>query len=284
MSKTQRLRPVEALTVTLICLFMLAVIPLACRRTRSTDYRMVCGTNLSGIGKAMLIYANDYDDEFPRSGGRRSVWATRIPNWKASNRFEAYGIAADGDGGGGSISSCFYLLVKYVEVTPKTFVCRQDRGTSEFKSADYSTGNRELIDLWDFGPNATKHCSYSYHMPFGRYALQTSSEPGLAVAADRNPFIPSPMAEAKTMPTGFNPDTAGRDELRLVNANQHGGNGQNVLFLDNHVAFERTPCCGIKDDNIYTAWDGGDIRRGSPPVRGSQPQDRIDSLLVHDAP
>ncbi|MBN2591568.1 MAG: hypothetical protein JXA96_17005 [Sedimentisphaerales bacterium] len=34
-------------------------------RTRQIAFRMVTGTNLSGIGKSMLIYANDYYDEFP---------------------------------------------------------------------------------------------------------------------------------------------------------------------------------------------------------------------------
>ncbi len=37
----------------------------ALARTRQVARRMVSGTNLSGIGKALLIYANDYDDQFP---------------------------------------------------------------------------------------------------------------------------------------------------------------------------------------------------------------------------
>ena len=280
--KTQSLRPLEVLAVLFMCLFLLAIVPLACRRTRSTDYQMRCGVNLSGLGKAMLIYSNDYDDELPRSAGRNSVWATRIPNWMAPNRFAAYGISAKGEGGVGSISSCFYLLIKYVEVTPKSFVCPQDRGTSEFKAADDGAGDRDLIDLWDFGTNPWKHCSYSYHMPFGLYALTTSREPGMAVAADRNPYIACPMAEAKSISL-FVPE-AGREALKAGNAVQHDEEGQNVLFLDSHVAFEKKPYCGINDDNIYTYWDGGDIRRGSPPTLGSAPMDRTDSLLVHDDP
>ncbi len=43
----------------------LGVMMPALTRTRQLSYRMVSGTNLSGIGKAMLIYANDYNDEFP---------------------------------------------------------------------------------------------------------------------------------------------------------------------------------------------------------------------------
>jgi len=37
----------------------------ALARVRQTAFRMVCGQNMSGLGRAMLIYANDFDDKFP---------------------------------------------------------------------------------------------------------------------------------------------------------------------------------------------------------------------------
>ena len=53
--------------------------------------------------------------------------------------------------------------------------------------------------------------------------------------------------------------------------------------MDTHVGFEKRAFCGIDDDNIYTYWDGGDIRRGGLPIPGiSVPMDRLDSLLVND--
>jgi len=272
---------VELLVVIAIIALLMGILMPALSRVRQIAFRMVCGTNLSGIGKAMLIYSNDYDDELPRAGGRNSTWNTIIPAWMAANRFQAYGVAANGDGGQGSISSCFYLLVKYAEVTPKSFICKGDSGTTDFKPADNGAGDRDLIDLWDFGTTPWEHCSYSYHMPFGLYAMTTSSEPGMAVAADRNPFIPSPMAEAKNISL-FVPE-GGREAIKIGNANQHQEDGQNVLFLDSHVGFEKNPYCGINDDNIYTYWDGGDIRRGAQPTLGSAPGDRTDSLLVQDA-
>jgi prepilin-type N-terminal cleavage/methylation domain-containing protein len=272
---------VELLVVIAIIALLMGILMPALARVRQIAFRMVCGTNLSGIGKAMLIYSNDYDDELPRAGGRNSTWNTMIPAWMAANRFQAYGVAANGDGGQGSISSCFYLLVKYAEVTPKSFICKGDSGTTEFKPADNGAGDRDLIDLWDFGTTPWERCSYSYHMPFGLYAMTTSSEPGMAVAADRNPFIPSPMAEAKQISL-FVPE-GGREAIKVGNANQHQEDGQNVLFLDSHVGFEKNPYCGINDDNIYTYWDGGDIRRGAQPALGSTPMDRTDSLLVQDA-
>jgi hypothetical protein len=92
-------------------------------KTHSTSYTFLCGTNLSGIGKAMLIYANDYEDELPRAGGPSSPWTGRIADWAASDRSSAYGLSPDGSGGQVSISASLYLLVKYCEVAPEAFLC-----------------------------------------------------------------------------------------------------------------------------------------------------------------
>ena len=273
---------VPCVMLPLIALLMGIMMP-ALARTRQVAFRMVCGTNLSGIGKAMVIYAGDYDEELPRSGGIDSTWSKNIPNYKASNRYAAYGVKADGSGGQANISSCFYLLVKYTEVTPKSFICKGDIGATEFKPFNEDAGNLRLIDLWDFGEEPSKHCSYSYHMPFSQYALSTQSEPGMAVAADRNPLQDSPAFTAKSWPGIYNPN-GGMKAVRYGNAIAHQEDGQNVLFMDGHVGFEKRPFCGINDDNIYTYWDGGDIRVGAAPLIGSEPQDRLDSLLVDDGP
>ncbi|GEM_PF-199618 len=278
--KAKKFGPIEILVVVFVCLFALAVIGPAMQMSRFEEYRLACATNLSNIGKAMLIYANDYDDELPRSGGRNSVWAPTIPDWRANNRFSAYGLSANGDRGSASISSCFYLLVKYVEMTPRTFVCPGDAGTTEFKLADVDAGGNMLTDLWDFGPEPGKHCSYAYHMPFGLYALSTSNDPGMAIAADRNPWMDSPAGMDKYIGL-FDPD-GGREAVKVGNAVAHEEEGQNVLFLDIHVGFEERSACGVNNDNIYTQWDGGDIRYGMVPIVGSEPMSRLDSLLVHD--
>ena len=250
------------------------------RLPRSTAFRMVCGTNLSGLGKAMLIYSSDYDEELPRAGGKSSVWAAKIADWKALNRFNAYGLAPDGSGGVGTISSCFYLLVKYAEVQPKSFLCNKDSGVKEFIPAKHGARGRDPIDLWDFGPEPTKHYSYSYNMPFSGYALTNEDDPGLAVAGDRNPWMDSPFQKARDFQV-FDPN-GNWEAIKAGNAIGHQGDGQNVLFLDNHVGFEKRSFCGVNDDNIYTYWDGEDIRRGTPPKLGSQPADKADSLLVND--
>ncbi len=269
-----------AIPVVLLCLLFLPRIFL---RPRSTAYRMVCGSNLSQIGKAMLIYANDYEDKLPRAGGRASTWQPKINNWQAGDRITAYGLQPDGTGGAASISASFYLLIKYSEISAKTFVCTHDKGTMEFKAAEYGVRDKELIDLWDFGPEPWKHCSYAYHTPYGSYALTTSSEPGMAVAADRNPWIATGKLKARNFSL-FKPDGDIKQQ-KAGNSLVHQEDGQNVLFVDSHAYFEKRAYCAINDDNIYTFWNGGDIRRGGAPVVGSsQPMDRKDSFLVHDPP
>jgi len=298
---------VELLVVIAIIALLMGILMPALARVRAIAFRMVCGSNLSGIGKAMLIYANDYEDELPRAGGRTSTLGGPV-TWTALDRNAAYGLnPADGSGGRATITSCFYLLVKFAEVTPKSFVCKGESGVTEFKLSDEVPpalpAGFELIQAWDFGRATTddspaKHCSYSYHQPLPPaagtypYALTTSNEPGMAVAADRNPWTPPPgVTVDATAWSNFNP--AGTPEQQKYgNSLAHQGEGQNVLFLDGHVYFEKRAYCGIDDDNIYTLWDTGLAanlikRKGMRPtattlLTGSLTGRRTDSLLIND--
>jgi hypothetical protein len=251
-------------------------------RPRSIAFKMVCGSNLSGMGRAMLIYANDYDNDFPRAGYAGTQWGNQVLNWAAPDRASAYG-----NPGQATISASLYLLVKYAEVTPKSFICKKGEPTKvPFKASDYRA-NFEDEDAWDFGPEPTKHYSYSYHMPYGPYPLSTaSSESGMAVVADRNPWL-DPYTDTAGFKWDSQTKTRRRENIKRYkkgNSGLHKREGQNILFLDNHVYFEKQSFCGVNDDNIYTYWNGSDIQQGAPPILTSQPADKLDSLLVNDPP
>lgn len=279
--RARKLGPVEIVAVVFVALLLMAVIIGGSGKSRVDSRRVECAKNLSQIGRAMLIYASDYDSVFPRSGGRNCMWDMRICDWRAPDRFMAFGMASSGDGGVGTISSCFYLLVKYAGVAPNFFVCPGEDGTAEFRLAQAGASDKTLADLWDFGPTPTLHCSYSYHMPFVRYPpLTIASNPDLALAADRNPWMDSSQAEKISL---FMP-VDGTEAAKVGNSPAHDKEGQNVLFMDGHVNFEDYAYCGINDDNIYTHWDGGDIRKGGIPRPWSEPEDRTDSILVNEAP
>jgi hypothetical protein len=78
-----------ALPVVLVPVFviLMGILMPALARTRQIAFRMVCGQNMHGIGRAMLIYANDYDS-FPTA----SKWCD--------------------------------LLMEYTEVPPEGFQCK----------------------------------------------------------------------------------------------------------------------------------------------------------------
>ena len=261
---------VELLVVIAIIALLMGILMPALARVRQIAFRMVCGTNLSGIGKAMLIYANDYNDEMPRAGGPLAEWSNRINDPLAKIPDNAYK-------GKATITSSFYLLVKYTDVTPKSFLCKGDAEVREYVP---ETGY-DLVDLWDFGgSNTTQYCSYSYQLPYGAKAfpLTTSSDPGMAVAAD-----PTPWASADSDFGAFN-FAGSKDEKNLGNATTHQNEGQNVMFLDTHVNFESVSFCGLNEDNIYTYQKNNiDIRKGDKPsAKNFYPTNRNDSLLLTD--
>ncbi|MEN6423810.1 MAG: hypothetical protein ABFE13_00495 [Phycisphaerales bacterium] len=287
--RAQGFTRVDVVVIVLVAALLAAIVPAASQYARSDAVRETCRANLAEIGKAMFVYANDYDGELPRAGGRNSTWGN-VVRWNAPSRQGAFGLAVDSSGGKASISSCFYLLVKYAQLQPKVFVCPGDTGTAEFTLSnvrDLPSGF-ELIDAWDFGPESSSHCSYAYHLPYeSSMTISTRSAPQMAVAADRNPWFRTPAAEPGDFAT-FKPDLpefgGSRERARRGNSRSHERDGQNVLFIDGRVSFEERSYCGLDRDNIYTS--SGDIQggapRGQPPTYSSVPSSPKDSYLVHD--
>lgn len=307
---------VELLVVIAIIALLMGILMPALARVRAIAFRMTCGTNLSGIGKAMMIYANDYDDEFPIAGWPNGDWAYDLDvangndSWSSEARIEAFGDPP----GSATITSCFYILVKYADVTPKSFICKSDIGVKEFVLSDYGppldSGGEpmELVDVWDFGAStdttfhddqgADAHCSYAYHLPFCTYPLTTASEPAMAVAADPNPWFdhagtarknidqPSPFEGPYGSKAPFDPDNPkfqDTDHIKFGNSIVHQEEGQNVLYVDGSVAFEKNSFCGIEQDNIYTVYNANyGMRRGGLLNSNNErePYFRSDSFLV----
>jgi prepilin-type N-terminal cleavage/methylation domain-containing protein len=281
---------VELLVVIAIIALLMGILMPALARVRQIAFRMVCGSNLSGIGRAMLIYANDYDNDFPRAGYSNTQWANSVLSWFATTRVGAYGNPPP-QPSQATASASLYLTVKFAEVTPKSFVCKGESTRKAFKASDYRT-NMEDEEAWDFGPNPIDHCSYSYHMPYNRNFLSVaSSEPGMAVAADRNPWL-----DEDTLTDQYewnnHSKTQGIEIIKRYqkgNSGPHQREGQNVLFMDNHVYFENVAHCGIDEDNIYTYYPpsgGPPVQRGQELTCGtydsSVPVLAKDSLLVNE--
>ncbi len=312
---------IELLVVIAIIALLMGILMPTLAKVRQIAARMVCGTNLAGIGKSMMLYGNDNNGEYPRAGGRGSAWASGglILEWIAPTEDLAFSGFPTKEA---TITSSFYYLIKYAEMNAKQFVCSGDRGTSEFRVSDgqpLAPPGFEVEDGWDFGSNAAgdavmpgMYCSYSYHMPYNftssftgtitNYAINSISNPASPLCADRSP-LSDDKADYRWDPE--NPDNMPKlvdvqlvDIEMVTNSASHQREGQNVLFNDGHVSFERRPTVGIQSDNIWTYWStrppSDEDRQGVlnptqwqtklvPPATPTiGPLDENDAFLVND--
>ena len=76
--------------------------------------------------------------------------------------------------------------------------------------------------------------------------------------ADRSPFCDTTITAAP-LPDLMIWDTASAKptsaSIKNNNAAPHQRDGQNVLYADYHVKFEKSANCSVELDNIYTVWD-----------------------------
>ncbi|MBN1551226.1 type II secretion system protein, partial [bacterium] len=275
---------IELLVVIAIIAMLMAILMPALSKVKKIAMRVVCGTNLKGLGTAQTVYANDYDDEYTVQGQGNSslTWSYQTtsnfaePSVPWSSRSQL------------TVGASLYLLVREADVSPKSFVCP---ASDQHEYDGWNASNYDIVELWDFGayiPNnpiwgngGPKNCvSYSYHAPYkgaaasgtgtgskSSFAANGTLSAAFAVMADKNPWfdpkIPNTGAAgangqnykdyvagiADDWTTGNNPEDW---QIDIANAQPHDRDSQNVLFADGHSAnLDRTDVA-VKNDNIYT--------------------------------
>ncbi len=307
---------IELLVVIAIIAMLMAILMPALSKVKKIAARVVCGTNLKGLGTAQTVYANDYDDEYTVQGGRgANTWNDRTGGWDDTGKDWSAGSNI-------TVGASLYLLVREADVSPKSFVCPSS-DQKEFSGKN--DNNLDIVELWDFGhinnspdlESPMDSVSYSYHNPYngtagtgskGRYAADGTRSAAFAVMADRNPFIDDKLtnggaSSADLMPERAqvlpNPpiaddwDSFEKWQIQRANTQPHDRESQNVLYADGHSANEKRGDVGVKNDYIYTMWTNQgtleeDRRKGFGLKPGNLISDLIpqgigDSVLVNDA-
>ncbi len=298
MNRTGQLTRCDAVAI-LACVLLLALAGYATARLLTEEgRRVVCGTNLKGLGTAQVVYANDYEDAYTvAGGGGNNRWAKKTPGWYDPDK----DWSGDDDV---TVGASLYLLVREADVSPRSFVCPSSVQTVFDGS---NPNNLDLVELWDFGAEdyqgtGPKNCvSYSYHHPFGRFAADGTRSAAFAIMADRNPWYDSAIRKGPASADDWFdkvgylvPYYTGPVEewqIKVANAQPHLREGQNVMFGDGHSAYEQYPDIGVKHDNLFTprgteASTEDNIRIGRMPdpygIGYGEPVNSSDSFLVND--
>lgn len=213
---------VELLVVIAIIAMLLAILMPALGKVRQLAQRIMCGTNVGGIGKAMLTYSSDDKYEsYPIAGPGGTILdlgTVAAVGGEPICTWTWYFKAVPGTSGNpgtltaqkSTLSANLYLLIKYADVSPDQFVC-PGSDEKKFELGIYNVGSGTTIgtnftEVWDFGgrqpetplnPGKTRgrgHNSYSYQLPLPLiaggpvYPITTTTNPARAVMADRSPY------------------------------------------------------------------------------------------------
>jgi prepilin-type N-terminal cleavage/methylation domain-containing protein len=244
---------VELLVVIGIIALLIGILLPALTSAREQANRLKCMANLREIGRAMHQYAQENRGEYPRT--------------KYDGGFQFF-FAARGDGppfGGSSspsgqnLTSAYFLLVHYRLVPVDVFVCPStDHQKDDLGGTNDPSLRCDFVRTDPLG----KDFSYSFANPYpgyngpfdGTYQYRPTDPADMAVAADRNDGD-----RWRTM----NPESP-QSTIELMNSSNHRRKGQNVLFNDGSVSWQKTPFCGHAQDNIWTRADGSTWKFGVP--------------------
>jgi prepilin-type processing-associated H-X9-DG protein len=121
------------------------------------------------------------------------------------------------------------------------FICPSSNGTRGFTTSSVTTSAN-----WAACPDNE---SYSYNAGFpdtsavsAGYKFNSTLGSDFAIAADINPGG-EPLTKNNINTANDNPSAA-RQYIMLANSNNHKNDGQNVLYADGHVEYQKTPWCG----------------------------------------
>lgn len=232
--------------------------------TREMPNRVKCGSQLNGIGKAMAIYQNDYNDANPIAAwdtktnqGQFGMGLYDLPGENKYTRWYDPNFK-DWDKEP-TVGGCLWLLIKYADLCPEMFLCPSDPCAREMDITVATTAYPDRIKTWadlnDF--QYAENLSYSYNDPW-KVPITAASSGAMVVMADKSPAYIAPGGkrnpQAGDFPTPQGEDWMAKNNPRAGSSPNHPLEAQNVLFADSHVKFHKKPTVGIEDDNIYTRW------------------------------
>ena len=242
--------------VALVALALLTAFGLAqAIQLDSAEARAQCQSNLQQIGQALWEYSVSNRGRFPvvESDPEHPVPTCGTPY---EDDPSLSGARSEDERGAekfrpkpNDVTAALYLAVSQQGLPIEFTVCPATRQTPWDFEGNYVA--RDWTN-WKGKAGLREHLSYSYHNPYpakdARFRFLNNIDERFVIAADLNPG-----SDSLTKVNVKSPER----EMRRANSANHSREGQNVLYGDRHVAFERTVFVGMQQDNIYTFGPSG---------------------------
>lgn len=272
---------------------LLTTAALAIGPARERDNRAKCGKNLTGIMMSMVVYSAENNDVYPVVPSASSTKYDPLlkPDAAAGTADEVIkGYYEKAGRQPGNIGANLWILVLKQQTTPKQYICPSDPYALAEAALVHPKGDAKK---WNTNFDAAT-LSYSTAYPWiagadGKSAVvggwwKNLTDSSLPILSDMAPYIDPAgkkedvitletlcpvKAEADEGNTSANtgpaPATNASTQLaqpgaKYPNSQNHGGDGQTIIYQDCHATFERRPDIGQDNDNIWTVGLGKDAK------------------------